>query len=609
MLLFFPKLKKRKKKWHELFHIINDAGHCENGLYALQANYQMNICFEDLKKFRSIESPLTGHGEAHLLPSNVYLSNGPLGSTTAQAQGLCMASHLAQNNKTTILLLSDGALMEGETKEALSAISGFFTKNKTNPLIVIVSDNNTKLSGRIDQDSFSLTPFFNSLSSQGWEYKEILKAHDVCACLETIEESFRLTEKIKKPIFIRAKTIKGYGIKETQNSSSGGHGFPLKTTDKLFVFLEEIYGNKNFPVFFKNWAEDLILKEKKLSSIKTKSSPISSLLPSTDRKKVQEGIGKALIEGRQKYNLPIVSISADLQGSTGVLPFRKKFPEYAFDVGVAESNMISTAAGFSKTGFIPIVDTFTQFGITKGALPLLMANLSQAPMIAVFSHAGLQDAADGASHQCLTYIAGTASLPNTQTYYLSSSEEALFLVRQALSNFAKARQKKQVPKTFIFFLGREVFPISYLPASFSYPLGKAQVVFSNIKAQNKKGITIWSLGSLLEEAFIAGAFLAKKNWNVKVVNASCLNDPDTDTLLSCFKETGTPHLLTIEDHYLEGGMGALLAQKLALKLIPFKMKSLAVKSLFGRSAYQAKQLYEKEGLTSSHIIKQALSFY
>ena len=73
-----------------------------------------------------------------------------------------------------------------------------------------------------------------------------------------------------------------------------------------------------------------------------------------------------------KKGLPIVSITSDLAGSTGVAGFQKLIPEKTFDVGVAESNMVSMASGFSNNGFIPVVDTFAQFGVTKGNLPLIM---------------------------------------------------------------------------------------------------------------------------------------------------------------------------------------------------------------------------------------------
>jgi transketolase len=88
----FHHSENQKRPWYELFHVINDAGHCENGLYALKANYEMaGLTLDSLKKFRSIDSPLTGHGETHCFPQGVYLSNGPLGSAFPQSQGLAMA--------------------------------------------------------------------------------------------------------------------------------------------------------------------------------------------------------------------------------------------------------------------------------------------------------------------------------------------------------------------------------------------------------------------------------------------------------------------------------------------------------------------------------------
>lgn len=595
----FHLANKEDHLWYDLFHLINDAGHCENGLYAIKANYGLGgLNFGDLKGFRSINSPLTGHGEAHLFPEGVYLSNGPLASTLAQAQGLCLADYVAGLKRSTVVLMSDGACMEGEAKEAFNSIPGFFQKNKMNPFVVIVSDNNTKLSGRIDKDSFSLDPFFKSLETLGWEYKELKSAHDLKSCVDTIEEVLtRPFSSLKNcPVFIHARTIKGYGVKTTELADHGGHGFPLKDTEKLLDFLEEVYGNKNIPAEFVKWAREL--EQQSQNKEKKPSSGVKKI-------KVQEGIGRAMIHCREDKGWPVVSVSADLQGSTGVLPFRKKFPEFSFDVGVAEANMISLAAGFSKQGFIPVVDTFTQFGVTKGALPLFMANLSQAPVIAVFSHAGFQDAADGASHQCLTYLSKTCSLPMTDVYCLSSSEEAFALMNQAIESFAQAYKEGKTPRTKIFFLGRETFPPSYLPKDYNYKLGKAQVVYSQLKGEGK-AVTLWTAGPLLEQALVAGKTLVKKGWKVIVANASIINRPDIETLVSCLEKTDF-HLITVEDHHLTGGMGSLVAHALAMKSVAVDMRSLAVKSDFGRSAYQSIDLYKREKLSVKDIAEAALS--
>ena len=113
------------RQWHEAFNFVNDAGHAENGIYALRANYGFDgMTLDSLKGFRSIQSKLTGHGESHLNPEGVLLSNGPLSSSLPQAQGLAIGDKLAHRDRVTICVMSDGASMEGEAKEAFAAIPG-----------------------------------------------------------------------------------------------------------------------------------------------------------------------------------------------------------------------------------------------------------------------------------------------------------------------------------------------------------------------------------------------------------------------------------------------------------------------------------------------------
>ena len=128
------------------------------------------------------------------------------------------------------------------------------------------------------------------------------------------------------------------------------------------------------------------------------------------------------------------------------------------DLGVAESNMVSTGAGLSKAGLIPIVDTFGQFGVTKGNLPLTMSALSQAPVIAVFSHVGFQDAADGASHQATTYFAATSAIPHTVVIACSCADEAEALMYQAIKRIAHSRENGRDGESALFFVGRENYP-------------------------------------------------------------------------------------------------------------------------------------------------------
>lgn len=593
----FDQALSKKQTWCELFHIINDAGHCENGLYALKANYQMaGLNFEKLKKFRSIESPLTGHGEVHCFPEGVFLSNGPLGSALPQTQGLALGDGLAGKKRVTVSVVSDGASMEGEAKEAFAAIPGFAKQGKLAPYVMIISDNNTKLSGRIDKESFSMQPSFESLSTLGWKVLRLENGHDLQKCYDVISQAVEMaTENPQQPIAIHAKTIKGIGTKKTAESSSGGHGFPLKSPTELPEFLKEIYGGE-YPAYFQKWIEELIAEENRIKALGLKD----------DGEKIQNGISAAMIKAA-KEGLPVLSVTSDLPGSTGVAGFRKDFPAASIDVGVAESNMVSTAAGLSKLGYIPVVDTFAQFGVTKGALPLIMASLSEAPVIAVFSHTGFQDAADGASHQSLSYLSMTSSTPHVKTYCLTCRDEAEALMYQCLQEFAQMRKQGKTPPSSVFFLGRENFPKTF--GASQYQLGKGQVLLDNT-SNFSKSATIAVSGSLVSEALKAAALLEKNQIGSIVLNPSCMNELDTELFKKSLQKT-KGNILSVEDHQIVGGMGQFLAHQLAEAQIPFHwLGTCAVNGEFGQSAYKSLDLYKKHGLDSESIavrIKKSLS--
>ncbi len=590
--LVLMEAREKNKSWYELYHVVNDAGHCENGLYALKANYGMaGLTIESLKKFRSIESGLTGHGEVHCFPEGVFLSNGPLGSAFPQSQGLALGEALSGQGRTTVCVISDGACMEGEAKEAFAAIPGLAANGKMAPFVTIISDNNTKLSGRIDKESFSMQPTFKSLETLGWKVLTLEQGNDLQKCVDTIAQALELARANPKvPVCVHAKTVKGIGTKKTAESSSGGHGFPLKSPTELSAFLSEIYAGEKYPEEFNQWIEEL----KRLEDDKKKTPPREN-----NGEKTQKGVAAAMIKARRD-GLPVISVTSDLPGSTGVAEFRKEFPADSLDVGVAESNMISTAAGLSKLGYIPVVDTFAQFGVTKGALPLIMSSLSEAPMVCIFSHTGFQDAADGASHQALSYFAMVGSIPHVDVHALTCSEEAEALVGQALRKIADDRKAGRVPHTQIFFLGRENFPRSYA-VGVDYKLGHAQVLVDNSADFDKK-VLIVAAGSMVPEAITASKMLRDKKVGAMVVNPSCLNHLDLQALRVAVEKC-QGHVVTVEDHQLVGGFGQLLTHQLVLAGVRFRLQSLGVNGAFGQSAYNAIDLYEKHRMDASSIVE------
>ncbi len=569
----------RTKNWYDKYNFINDIGHAENGIYALRANLGFgDLNLNSLKGFRSIESKLTGHGESHLYPEGVLLSNGPLSSALPQAQGLAHGDKLAKRDRVTIVSMSDGACMEGEAKESFSAIPGLVAKGAINPFVLIISDNDTKLSGRITDDSFSMQPSLQAMGTMGWNVIKIENGHDLQACYTAIESAVDLAKQ-NKPVFVWVKTIKGYGVKKTAESASGGHGFPIKAySEDIHEFVSEILGG-NIPEELKSWAKELTVKPNNSES-----------KDDTPAEKAQAGLARGAIKAKSE-GLPVVSISCDLAGSTGIAPFHKEYPESSLDVGIAESNMVSHAAGVSKAGFIPIVDTFAAFGVTKGNLPLIMASLSSCPMIAIFSHTGFQDAADGASHQSLTYLSAVSSIPNTKAVIISTSEEAEHYMYQVIKDIASARETGKQPTSYIFFVGRENFPKTLNVSS--YDINQAQVL------RNGKDGLIVSSGPTLFKALRAAQKLEENGKSVAVINSSCVNAPDISTI----RKHINGKLVTVEDHQIIGGLGSQLVHALKQENIEFSYKGLGVKGHFGQSAYVADELYAKAGLDEASIVE------
>jgi len=591
------------RPWYEAYNFVNDAGHTENGIYALRALYGFDgTGYEDLKKFRSIQSKLTGHGESHLNPQGVLVSNGPLSSSLPVAQGLAIGDHLAGRDRVTICFVSDGASMEGEAKEAFAAIPGLAGKGRLNPLVMVISDNDTKLSGRIDHDAFSMEPTFQAMATLGWAVHEVKNGNDLQDVYLAMEQAIaEARANPQKPVCVWLHTIKGYGIKATEENSTGGHGFPLANGEKIVDWVHELYSGSTVPADFLTWAQSLRADwERKDAEKKAKASAASAApapaAPAAKKEKVQAGLAKGAVRAAQA-GYPVYSVSSDVQGSTGISAFQKATGRF-LEVGIAEANMVSTGTGLSKAGFIPIVDTFGQFGVTKGNLPLTMAALSQAPVIAMFSHVGFQDAADGASHQATTYLAAVSSIPHTIVVAPSCANEAEAFMFDAFRHIAEERQAGRDGESVVFFVGRENYPLEWVPGA-RYEWGRAQVI------ETGSDVVLLGCGVLFSKCLEAARLLAAKGKSATVINNPFVNRVDVATIGDAVKRCGG-RLVTIEDHQIVGGMGAQVSHALSRSGIAHRIKTLGIPGEFGQSAYLAEDLYVKYGLTGPKMAEAAL---
>ena len=318
-----------------------------------------------------------------------------------------------------------------------------------------------------------------------------------------------------------------------------------------------------------------------------KATAPASDAPAVKKSKVQAGLAKGAIRAAQE-GAPVFSVSSDVQGSTGISAFQKAIDGRFIEVGIAEANMVSTGAGLSKVGFVPIVDTFGQFGVTKGNLPLTMAALSQGPVIAMFSHVGFQDAADGASHQATTYLAAVGAIPHTTVIVPSCPDEAEEFMYQAIKRFEADRAAGKDGESYIFFVGRENYPLSWVDNPV-YEWGKAQVL------REGSDVVLVGSGVLLNRVIEAGDQLASDGVNATVINNPFVNQVDLDTIGAAVNAAGG-RLVTIEDHQVKGGMGAQVSHALSNAGIAHRIKTLGIASEFGQSAYKADELYDKFGL-------------
>jgi transketolase len=219
-------------------------------------------------------------------------------------------------------------------------------------------------------------------------------------------------------------------------------------------------------------------------------------------------------------------------------------------------------------------------------------------VVAAFTHAGFQDAADGASHEATTYFAAVSSIPHTLAIAVSCSEQAEALMHAAFRRIAEDRQAGKDGESALFFAGREDFPARVGDRPAGYPWGKATVI------RPGKDVVLVACGPMVPLALEAAELLAKDGKQATVIDNPFVNRPDLATIKPAVTAAGGK-LVTIEDHQIVGGMGAMLVHALSLDGVALRAASIGMHGEFGRSAYSARELYEHFGMGSKDILAAA----
>lgn len=296
----------------------------------------------------------------------------------------------------------------------------------------------------------------------------------------------------------------------------------------------------------------------------------------------RNGYGEGLVQAGEK-NPNVVVLCADLSESTRSEYFQKKFPERFIEVGVAEQNMASLAAGMALAGKIPFISSYATFspGRNNEQIRTTIA-INDVNVKIAGAHAGISVGPDGATHQALEDMALMRVMPNMRVISPCDSIEA------KKATIAAAEIEGPV---YIRFAraSTPVFTTEKTPFQF----GKAEIFWEG------KGVTIIACGPLVYEALLAAQKLEKQGISVEVINSHTVKPFDEKTILASVRKTKA--VVTVEEHQAAGGLGSAVAEMLAQNY-PVPIEFIGVKDRFGESGEPA-ELLDAFGLSHPHIIK------
>ena len=305
-----------------------------------------------------------------------------------------------------------------------------------------------------------------------------------------------------------------------------------------------------------------------------------------DVKKIatRESYGNALALFGDKYDL--VVLDADLSKSTKTDTFKKEFPDRFINMGIAEANMMSTAAGISTCGKIVFASTFAMFAAGRAyeqvrnsiAYPCLNVKIGA-------THAGISVGEDGATHQAIEDIALMRVIPNMVVINPADDVEAVAAVEAAILH------KGPVYMRF----GRLPVPVMFDKDTYKFELGKGVLL------SDGSDVTLIATGLMVPEAIEAAKTLAAEGISARVINIHTIKPIDVDIIVKAAKETGA--IVTAEEHSVIGGLGGAVAEVL-VENSPAPMERVGVKDKFGKSGKPA-VLLEEYGLTARHIVEAA----
>jgi transketolase len=294
----------------------------------------------------------------------------------------------------------------------------------------------------------------------------------------------------------------------------------------------------------------------------------------------REVYGRTLVEmGRE--NPKIVVLEADLGRSTMTCYFEQAFPERFFEMGIAEANMTSFAAGLSLTGKIPFTNSFAVFAAGRAYDQIRQGVCIPALNVRIIgSSAGLSDFGDGSTHQSVEDVAIMRAIPNMTVLVPADANETRTMTR-AMADYRGPVYMR---------ITRNDQP-DVMPEDEPFVAGKPHLI------RQGKDVVAFANGQMVSVALAAAEVLAEEEISLRIVNVSSMKPVDEAALVSLAE--GMKGIVTVEEHSLIGGLGSLIAEVMRGRNVP--QKSIGIADRFGQSAHNYDDLLEAYGLTPAHV--------
>lgn len=549
-------------------------GHAAPVLYAAWAEAGL-FDRAELLKLRTIGSDLEGHPTPRL--SFVDVATGSLGQGICVGVGIALNARRIGSDYRTYVLIGDGESAEGSVWEAAEVAEHYHLDN-----LCVITDVNALGQSRATALGHDMEALAARWRAFGW-HAIVVDGHDIPALMRAFEEARQTGHH---PTMILARTIKGQGISFVEGRD-GWHGRPLKKGEEEQRALAELEA-QFVPVPGGQNARPAIRPPARTTASGVETAVRGQVAPPTytlgQQVATREAYGTALVK-LGAADPRVVVLDADVGNSTFSEKFEAAYPERFYENFIAEQSMVGAAMGLASRGAIAFPSTFACF-LTRAYDFVRMAAISNLDVKLAGSHAGVSIGEDGPSQMGLEDLAMMRAQPTMTVLYPCDAVSTERVVVEAAYHRGPAYIRTSRPKTAVLYANDEQFPI-----------GGCKV----LRRSDEDVATVVGAGITVYEALKAHDELRRRGIAIRVIDAYSIKPIDAVAITAAGKETGG-QILTVEDHYMGGGLGDAVSEAVAGDGI--SVGRLAVREI-PRSG-KSEELIERFGISASHIVEAVL---